>query len=245
MDMFWNKRLSILKFPIIFVAMLQKFLYSHTFNNQVLQPFLDFIIHKTIIIFLNYSLRIFAGFIHNGILLLRSIWWILKRRGSVRRRLWRMNIWRRTILKSLFSWWILKRTGSVRRKLWRMNTWRRTMLKSLFSWCILKMRGNVRRLQRMNMWRRIMLKSLFSWWILRRGSVRRRPWRMTMWRRTMLRRMMIKRLCRWWIFGWRGSFWRILRWRSKSDSAVYGILRSWSILIPSALRWNNRWETSF
>jgi hypothetical protein len=43
----------------------------------------------------------------------------------------------------------------------------------------------------------------------RRGSVRRRLGRMTMWRRTMLRRMMLKRLYRWWIFGRRGSLWRI------------------------------------
>jgi hypothetical protein len=142
--MFWNKRLSIIKFPIIFVAMLLKFFYSHTFNSQVLQWFLGFIILKTIIKFLHYSLRIFAGFIHNGILLLQSIWWILKSRGSVRRRIWRMNMWRRTMLKSLFSWWILKK------------------------------RGNVRRLQRMNMWRRMMLRSLLSWWIFWTGSVRRR-----------------------------------------------------------------------
>jgi hypothetical protein len=53
--------------------------------------------------------------------------------GSVRRRLWRINMWRRTMLKSLFSWWILKRRGSVRR-LQRLNMWRRTMLRSLFSW---------------------------------------------------------------------------------------------------------------
>jgi hypothetical protein len=39
---------------------------------------------------------------------------MLRRRGSVRR-LWRMNMWRRTMLKSLFSWWILKRRGNVRR----------------------------------------------------------------------------------------------------------------------------------
>jgi hypothetical protein len=142
--MFWNKWLSILKFPIIFIAMLPKFFYNHTFNSQVLQRFLGCIILKTIIKFLHYGLRIFAGFIHNGILLLHCIWWILKRRGSVRRILWRMNMWRRTMLKSWFSWWILKR------------------------------RGIVRRLQRMNMWRRTMLRSLFSWWILRRGSVRRR-----------------------------------------------------------------------
>jgi hypothetical protein len=55
-----------------------------------------------------------------------------------------------------------------------MNMWKRMMLKSLFSWWILKRRGSVRRLQRMNMWRRTILRSLFSWWILRRGSVRRR-----------------------------------------------------------------------
>jgi hypothetical protein len=121
MDMFWNKRLSILKFPIIFVVILPKFFYSHTFNSQVLQQFLGFIILKTIIKFLHYGLRVFVGFILVGILLLWSIWWILKRRGSVRRRLWRMNIWRRTMLKSLFSWWILERRGSVRRRLRRMN----------------------------------------------------------------------------------------------------------------------------
>jgi hypothetical protein len=99
----------------------------------------------------------------------------------------------------------------------------------------LKRRGSVRRLQRINMWRRTMLGSLFSWWILRSGSVRRRLWRMVMWRRMMLRRMMLKRLCRWWIFERRGSLWRILRWRSKSGSATYDILRSWSTLFLSAL----------
>jgi hypothetical protein len=104
----------------------------------------------------------------------------------------------------------LKRRGSVRRRLQRMNMWRRTLPRSLFSWWILKRRGSVRRLQRMNM-RRTLLRSLFSWWILKRGSVRRRLWRMTMWRRMMLRRMMLKRLCRWCIFGRRGSLWRILR----------------------------------
>jgi hypothetical protein len=57
----------------------------------------------------------------------------LKRRGSVRR-LWRMNMLRRMIMKSLFNWWILKRRGSVRRRLQRKNMWRRTLLRSLFSW---------------------------------------------------------------------------------------------------------------
>jgi hypothetical protein len=85
--LFWNKWLSILKFPIIFVAMLPKFFHIHTFNNQVLQRFLGFIIIKTIIKFLHYGLRIFAGFVNNGIMLLWIIWWILKKRGSVRRRL--------------------------------------------------------------------------------------------------------------------------------------------------------------
>jgi hypothetical protein len=56
----------------------------------------------------------------------------LKRRGSVRR-VQRMNMWRRMMLRSLFSWWILRR-GSVRRRLWRMTMWRRTMLRSLFMW---------------------------------------------------------------------------------------------------------------
>jgi hypothetical protein len=36
------------------------------------------------------------------------------------------------------------------------------------------------------------------WRILKKtGSVRRRLYRMTMWRSIMLRRMMLKRLCRW------------------------------------------------
>jgi hypothetical protein len=74
----------------------------------------------------------------------------LKRRSSVRRRLWRMNTWRRMMMKSLFSWWILRRRGSVRKRLQRMNMWR-TLLRSLFSWWILKRSGSVRRLQRINM----------------------------------------------------------------------------------------------
>jgi hypothetical protein len=188
MDMFWNKWLSILKFPIIFVTMLPKFFYRHTFSSQVLQQFFGFIILKTIIKFLHYGLRIFAGFILVGILLLQSILWILKWRGSVNRILWRTNMWRRTMLKSLFSWWILKRKGSVSSRLWRMNMWRRTILKSLFSWWILKRRGRVRRrLQRMNMWRRTVLMRLFSWWILKRRGSMRRLQRMNMWRRMLLR----------------------------------------------------------
>jgi hypothetical protein len=103
MDMFWNKWLSILKFLYIFVAMLPTFFYTHTYKSQVLQQFLGFIILKIIIKFVKYGLMIFAGFVHCGILLLRSIWWILKRRRSVRRRLQRMNMWRRTLLRSLFS----------------------------------------------------------------------------------------------------------------------------------------------
>jgi hypothetical protein len=35
--------------------------------------------------------------------------------GSVRRRLWRMNMCRRMLLRSLFSWWTLK-MDSVRRR---------------------------------------------------------------------------------------------------------------------------------
>jgi hypothetical protein len=103
MDMFWNKRLSILKFPYIHVAMLPKFFYTHTYKSQVLQWFLGFVILKTIIKFVKYGLRIFAGFIHGGILLLWSIWWNLKRRDSVRRRLRIMNMWGRMLLRSLFS----------------------------------------------------------------------------------------------------------------------------------------------
>jgi hypothetical protein len=161
MNMFWNKRLSILKFLYIFVAMLPKFFYSHTYKSHVLQRFFGFIILKTIIKFVQYGLRIFAGFVLNGILLLRSIWWNLKRRGSVRRRLQRMNMWRRMLLRRLFSWLNLKRRGSVRRFL-RMNMWRRMLLRSLFSWLILKRRGSVRRFQRLKMWRRTLLRSLFS-----------------------------------------------------------------------------------
>jgi hypothetical protein len=52
----------------------------------------------------------------------------LKRRGSVIK-LQRINMWRRTMLSSLFSWCILRRRGSVRRRLWRMNMWRRTTLR--------------------------------------------------------------------------------------------------------------------
>jgi hypothetical protein len=51
--------------------------------------------------------------------------------------------------------------GSVRR-LQRINMSRRTLLRSFFSWWVLKRRGSVRRLQRMNMWRRMLLRSLFS-----------------------------------------------------------------------------------
>jgi hypothetical protein len=85
-----------------------------------------------------------------------------KEEGSERRRHWRITMWRKMTLKSLFGWWILKRRmGSVMRRLWRMNMCRRTML-----------------------------MNLFNLWILRRwGSVRRRLWRMNMWRRTMLRRV--------------------------------------------------------
>jgi hypothetical protein len=94
--------------------MLPTFFYTHTYKRQVLQRFLGFIILKTIIKFAKYGLRIFAGFVHSGILLLRSIWKNLKRMGSVRRRLQRMNMWR-MLLRSLFSLLILKRRGSVRR----------------------------------------------------------------------------------------------------------------------------------
>jgi lysylphosphatidylglycerol synthetase-like protein (DUF2156 family) len=65
---------------IIIVTMLPKFFYSHTWNNHVLQWFLGFIIVKTSIKFHHYNLRISVGFIHNGILLLQSIWRIMWRR---------------------------------------------------------------------------------------------------------------------------------------------------------------------
>jgi hypothetical protein len=80
--------------------MLLKFFYTHTYKSHVLQWFLGFIILKTIIKFVQYDLRIFSGFVHSGILLLWSIWWNLKRRGSVRGRLQRM------LLRSLLSWLI-------------------------------------------------------------------------------------------------------------------------------------------
>jgi hypothetical protein len=74
-------------------------------------------------------------------MLLRSIWWISKWRDSVRRRLQRINMWRRMMLKRLCRWWsfgrrgslwrILKRRVSVRRRLWRMTMWRRTMLRRM------------------------------------------------------------------------------------------------------------------
>jgi hypothetical protein len=51
----------------------------------------------------------------------------------MRRRLQRINMWRRTLLRSLFSWWILNRRGSVRRRLWKMNMWRKMLLRNLFS----------------------------------------------------------------------------------------------------------------
>jgi hypothetical protein len=70
MDMFWSKWLFILKFLYIFVAMLPKFFYTHTYKSQVLQRFLGFINLKTIVKFVKYGLRIFAGFIRSGILLL-------------------------------------------------------------------------------------------------------------------------------------------------------------------------------
>jgi hypothetical protein len=143
MDMFWNKRLSILKFHIIFVAMLPKFFYNHTWNNQVLQHFIMFIIFKTTKKCCHCDLRISVGFIHNGILLLRSLWRILRRRRSSMSGI--------LLLRSL--WRILRRRGSMRRRHWRRNMWWRMRLKSMCSWCILKRRGSVRwRLWRMNMW---------------------------------------------------------------------------------------------
>jgi hypothetical protein len=47
MNMFWNKHLSVLKFCLIYVAMLPKFFYSQTWNSQVLERFLVLIIFKT------------------------------------------------------------------------------------------------------------------------------------------------------------------------------------------------------
>jgi hypothetical protein len=43
-------------------------------------------------------------------------------RGSGRR-LQRMNMWRRTLLRSLFSWWILKRGSMIRMMLKRLYRW--------------------------------------------------------------------------------------------------------------------------
>jgi hypothetical protein len=128
--------------------MLPKFFYSHTFKRQVLQWFLGFIILKVSLKFLNYGLRIFARFLHNGILLLRSIWWILKRTGSVRRRL---NMWRRTMLKSFFSWWILNEHVEGNN------------VEELVQLVDFEDGGSVWILRGMNMWGRMMLRSLFSW----------------------------------------------------------------------------------
>jgi hypothetical protein len=128
--------------------MLPKFFYSHTFKRQVLQWFLGFIILKVSLKFLNYGLRIFARFLKNGILLLRSIWWILKRRGSVRRRL---NMWRRTMLKSFFSWWILNEHVEGNN------------VEELVQLVDFEDGGSVWILRGMNMWGRMMLRSLFSW----------------------------------------------------------------------------------
>jgi hypothetical protein len=46
---------------------------------------------------------------------------------------------------------------------------------------------------------------------------------MNIWRKMMLRRMMLKRLCRYWIIGRRGS-------------DAYGILRSWRLRIMNMWR---------
>jgi hypothetical protein len=75
-----------------------------------------------------------------------------------------MDTWRRTMLRSLFGWWILKRRGSVSRRLWRMTMCWRMMMRSLFSWLILRdsVRRRLRRIimWRRMMLRRIMLKRL-------------------------------------------------------------------------------------
>jgi hypothetical protein len=65
-----------------------------------------------------------------------SLWMILKRRGSMGRRHWRMTMWRRMMqrrmmLKRLCRWWIFRRRGSLwwilerRGSLWRILRWRR------------------------------------------------------------------------------------------------------------------------
>jgi hypothetical protein len=122
MDMFWIKQLSKLKFRIIFITMWPKSFYSHTWNNQVLQRFLVFIIFKTAKKICHYGLRIIVGFIRNGILVLQSIWRILSRRSGSMSGI--------MLLRSL--WRILRRRGSMRRH-WRRNTWWRMRLKSVCS----------------------------------------------------------------------------------------------------------------
>jgi hypothetical protein len=49
------------------------------------------------------------------------------------RRFQRIKMWRRTLLRSLFSWYILKRRVSVRR-FWRL------MVMGLCIWCIFRRR---------------------------------------------------------------------------------------------------------
>jgi hypothetical protein len=46
MDLFWNKQLSILKFPIIFVIVSPKFFYGHTCSRLVLQWFLELVLFE-------------------------------------------------------------------------------------------------------------------------------------------------------------------------------------------------------
>jgi hypothetical protein len=84
MDLFWNKRLSRLKFCTIFVTMLPKTIYSHTWNIQVPQLFIVLIILKTTKNFLHNERKTSAGFVHIGILLLWSLWRILR---------WRRVVW--------------------------------------------------------------------------------------------------------------------------------------------------------
>jgi hypothetical protein len=62
-----------------------------------------FIFFKTTKKFLHCAIRISAGFIHNDILLLQSLWRILRRKGSIGRRHWRRNTWWRMGLKSMCS----------------------------------------------------------------------------------------------------------------------------------------------
>jgi hypothetical protein len=70
--MLWNKRLSILKLCIIFITILTKFFYCHTWKTQDLQQFIVLIIFE-ITKKIPHCGKISAEFIHIVILLLQNL----------------------------------------------------------------------------------------------------------------------------------------------------------------------------